>query len=96
LGKAPEGIYNAGFENISIIDMAHMITKRTGAEIVISESNDPRSYRQSSEKLLATGFMPNKGVSRAVEELVEAFHAGQLQDSDQWYTVKSRVAKGLA
>ncbi len=95
-GKAPEGIYNAGFENISIIDMARAIAERTGAEIVISESNDRRSYRQSSKKLLATGFIPNKGVSSAVEELVEAFHAGQLLDNDQWYTVKSMVAKGLA
>jgi nucleoside-diphosphate-sugar epimerase len=95
-GKAPEGIYNAGFENISIIEMARTIAERTGAEIVISESNDPRSYRQSSEKLLATGFVPNKGVSNAVEELVEAFNAGQLLDKDKWYTVKSMVAKGLA
>ena len=95
-GKAPEGIYNAGFENISIIEMARTIAERTGAEIVISESNDPRSYRQSSEKLLATGFVPNKGVSNAVEELVEAFNAGQLLDNDKWYTVKSMVAKGLA
>ena len=95
-GKAPEGIYNAGFENISIIEMARTIAERTGAEIVISESNDPRSYRQSSEKLLATGFLPNKGVSNAVEELVEAFNAGQLLDNEKWYTVKSMVAKGLA
>jgi nucleoside-diphosphate-sugar epimerase len=95
-GKAPEGIYNAGFENISIIEMARTIAERTGAEIVISESNDPRSYRQSSEKLLTTGFVPNKGVSNAVEELVEAFNAGQLLDNDQWYTVKSMTAKGLA
>jgi nucleoside-diphosphate-sugar epimerase len=95
-GNAPEGIYNAGFENISIIEMARTIAERTGAEIVISESNDPRSYRQSSEKLLATGFLPNKGVSNAVEELVEAFNAGQLLDNEKWYTVKSMVAKGLA
>jgi nucleoside-diphosphate-sugar epimerase len=95
-GKAPEGIYNAGFENISIIEMARTIAERTGAEIVISESNDPRSYRQSSEKLLATGFVPKKGVSNAVEELVEAFNAGQLLDNEKWYTVKSMVAKGLA
>ena len=73
-GKAPEGIYNAGFENISIIEMARTIAERTGAEIVISESNDPRSYRQSSEKLLATGFVPNKGVSNAVEEPVSYTH----------------------
>jgi nucleoside-diphosphate-sugar epimerase len=95
-GKAPEGIYNAGFENIAIIEMARTIADRTGAEIVVSESNDPRSYRQSSAKILYTGFNPAKSVLHAVEELVAAFHKGELTDRDEWYTVKSMTAKGLA
>lgn len=95
-GMAPVGIYNAGFENISILSMAEEIASRTGAEIVISESNDPRSYRQSSKKLLATGFVPSKGVFEAIQELVEAFKAGLLEDRDEWHTVKSMVYKGLA
>ena len=95
-GKAPEGIYNAGFENIAIIEMARTIADRTGAEIVVSESNDPRSYRQSSAKLLATGFSPVKSVFHAVEELVSAFEDGELTDRDEWYTVKSMTRKGLA
>lgn len=95
-GNAPEGTYNAGFENISIIDMANEIAARTGAEIVVSESNDPRSYRQSSKKLLATGFAPKKGVSDAIQELVDAYNSGHLEDRDEWHTVKSMVSKGLA
>lgn len=95
-GNAPVGIYNAGFENISILSMAEEIASRTGAEIVVTESNDPRSYRQSSKKLLATGFVPSKGVFEAIRELVEAFEAGQLEDRDEWHTVKSMVSKGLA
>lgn len=95
-GKAPEGVYNAGFENVSILAMAEEIASRTGAEIVVSESNDPRSYRQSSKKLLATGFAPSKGVFEAIQELVAAFKAGELEDRDEWHTVKSMVSKGLA
>lgn len=95
-GKAPEGVYNAGFENISIMEMAKTIANRTGAEIAVSASNDPRSYRQSSEKLLSTGFEPKKRVSAAVEELVSMFEKGELVDRDEWYTVKTMVAKGLA
>ena len=52
------GCYNAGFENIKIIDIAKKVQEKTGANIDISESNDPRSYRQDSTKLLATGFEP--------------------------------------
>lgn len=95
-GKAPAGIYNAGFENMSIMSMAEEIALRTGAEIIITESNDPRSYRQSSKKLLATGFVPRKGVFEAIQELVETFKAGELEDRDEWHTVKSMVSKGLA
>jgi nucleoside-diphosphate-sugar epimerase len=93
---APTGIYNAGFENISILSMANEIAFRTGAEIVVSESNDPRSYRQNSEKLLATGLVPRKGVFDAIQELVEAFEAGELEDRGEWHTVTTMVSKGLA
>lgn len=95
-GEAPEGVYNAGFENLTILSMAEKIASVTGAEIVVTESNDPRSYRQSSRKLLATGFVPRKGVSQAIEEIVRAFKAGELKDRDEWHTVKSMVSKGLA
>ena len=50
--------YNAGFENISILDIAELVKSKIGAEIVVTESNDPRSYRQDSSKLLATGSSP--------------------------------------
>ena len=50
------GCYNAGFENISILDIAKAVVSKVPAEIIVTESNDPRSYRQSSEKLIQTGF----------------------------------------
>ena len=48
------GVYNAGFENISIMDIAKLVTKYISVEIAVTESNDPRSYRINSDKLLAT------------------------------------------
>ena len=51
------GIYNAGFENMSIMEIAQMASKKTGAKINIKPSNDPRSYRVNSNKLLETGFL---------------------------------------
>jgi len=58
LGGKAAGIYNAGFENISILDIAKTAAEFIPAEIVISESNDPRSYRLNADKLLGTGFTP--------------------------------------
>ena len=82
------GCYNAGFENISILTIAEMVKSRLGAEIVVSASNDPRSYRQDSSKLLATGFQPSHSVADAIEEIVQAFGQGALPDGDSCYTVK--------
>ena len=86
--ELPSGCYNAGFENLRIIDIALQVQKGTGAEIIISESNDPRSYRQDSSKLLATGFEPKFGVQSAINEITEAFKSGNLEDGENCYTVK--------
>ena len=82
------GAYNAGFENISILSIAEMVRVRTGADIVVTPSNDPRSYRQDSSKLQATGFQPSKSVSTAIDELLEAIGSGDVVDRDEWYTVR--------
>lgn len=82
------GCYNAGFENISILDIAQRVDKQISAEIVVSKSNDPRSYRQDSSKLLATGFKPFFTVNDAISEIHEAFKTGSLADGDSCYTVK--------
>src|SRR3990167_683795 len=54
------GIFNAGFENLSILEIAKNIISLVNAEIKITPSNDPRSYRINSDKLLKTGFKPKK------------------------------------
>ena len=69
----PSGAYNAGFENISIIDIAKKIKKIINSEIIVKKSNDPRSYRQSSIKLLKTGFIPNYSVEYAIKEIIKNY-----------------------
>lgn len=81
------GCYNAGFENISILDIAERVKANIAAEVVVSESNDPRSYRQDSSKLLATGFQPNHSVADAIAEIAAAFGQNALPDGDSCYTV---------
>ena len=87
-GEAP-GIYNAGFENISILEIARMVTEQVPAEIEITESNDPRSYRQNSNKLLATGFQPRFGISNGIKDVIEVYRSGELKDEDRYYNIKT-------
>jgi nucleoside-diphosphate-sugar epimerase len=82
------GIYNAGFENLSIRSIAEMATQRAQAQIKVLPSNDPRSYRVNSDKLLATGFKPKKTVSDAIDEICAAYRAGKIQDEDRFHNLK--------
>jgi nucleoside-diphosphate-sugar epimerase len=86
--ELPSGAYNAGFENISILEIAEMVREETGAAINVSPSNDPRSYRQDSTKLTDTGFVPRSNVLAAIREIASAYQAGEVQDRDEWHTVR--------
>jgi nucleoside-diphosphate-sugar epimerase len=82
------GIYNAGFENLSIRQIAEYVVAQFPAEIVVEESNDPRSYRVNSDKLLAAGFMPKKTVNDAIREIIVKYQRGELKDEDQCYNLR--------
>jgi nucleoside-diphosphate-sugar epimerase len=82
-----QGIYNAGFENLSIMEIAERVANGVGATITVKESSDPRSYRVNSDKLLATGFKPKWTVNDAIGEIVEKFKSGALKDEDRYYNL---------
>jgi nucleoside-diphosphate-sugar epimerase len=94
-GTRLSGIYNAGFENISIIGIANKVIEYIPAKIIISESNDPRSYRLCSQKLLDTGFEPKYCVDDAIQEVVEQFQCGKLKDEDNCYNIRTMKKLGL-
>ena len=82
------GIFNAGFENISIVDIAKLVTKYLPVEIIITASSDPRSYRINSDRLLQTGYRPTKTVEDAVREIIEKYQSGILHDEDHFYNLR--------
>ncbi|MCP4138370.1 MAG: SDR family oxidoreductase [bacterium] len=89
LGDKAPGIYNAGFENISIMDIAKKVVEFAPADITVTESNDPRSYRLNSDKLLKTGFQPKYGVTDGIKDVIEAFQAGGIKDEENNYNIKT-------
>ena len=86
--KIDSGFYNAGFENISIYEIAELIKSKIECNILLEESNDPRSYKQDSTKIINTGFSPKKNVSIAIDEIIDAYNNGRLFDREEWHTVK--------
>ena len=81
------GVFNAGFENISILEIAERVAGQVDAEIVVTESNDPRSYRVNSDKLLAAGFRPKKTVHDAIREIIQKQRSGELKDEPRFYNL---------
>lgn len=91
----PSGCYNAGFENISVLNIATMIAEKFGVKIEIRDSDDPRSYRQDSSKLIQTGYQQTKTVENAIDQMSQALKSGQIKDNDRWYTVKWMTANSI-
>lgn len=90
------GCYNAGFENLKIQEIAEIISKKLNVKINVKESNDPRSYNQNSDKLLATGFKQEYTVEDAVDEIIKRYRDGELVNNEKWHTVSRMKALGVA
>ena len=88
LDSEDAGIYNAGFENISILDIANKVSDQIPSEIVVTESDDPRSYRLNSDKLLKTGFRPKWNVENGIHDVIKAYEEGKLEAEDRYYNMK--------
>lgn len=84
--KLPSGCYNAGFENISIINLAKKIQGKIKCKIKIKKSNDPRSYRLNSDKLLKTGFKQQYFVEDGINEIKEKLQLNKVSKNN--FTVK--------
>lgn len=94
-GDKVQGIFNAGFENLSILQIAERVKNYASAEIQVTASNDPRSYRLNSDKLLKTGFSPKKTVEHAVKELAALYQQGKLKDEAKFYNIKVMKTLGI-
>ena len=77
--KFKHNIYNIGFENLSILQIAKKIKKKLNVEILIKKVKDIRSYRQDSSRLLGTGFKPKYNVEFAINELLNYFKKNKIK-----------------
>lgn len=87
-------IYNAGYENFTIGEIAQMVKNVIGDQvnIVTTPTNDLRSYHISSEKIKnEIGFEAKHSIEDAVRDLKTAFDKGLIPDSlnnDLYFNVK--------
>jgi len=78
-------IYNAGYENYTVRQLAEKVRDVVGPDrvkLITVPTNDPRSYHISSEKIARElGFRPKHTIEDAVRDLVQAFADGRLPNS---------------
>jgi nucleoside-diphosphate-sugar epimerase len=92
--KIQKKIYNAGYENYKVRDIAEMVRKVVGPHIPIkvTPTEDNRSYHVSSKKIKEDlGFVPKHTIEEAVFDLKKAFEEGKISDPDdiRYYNIKT-------
>jgi nucleoside-diphosphate-sugar epimerase len=94
-------IFNAGYENHTVRQIAEMVRSVVGTstEIVTTPSDDNRSYRISSEKIRRElGFVPTHTIEDAARGLLNGFKAGKIPDpmtDIRYYNIKTMQAVHL-
>ena len=94
-------IWNAGYQNLKVRDIAEMVRTEVGpnVEIVVTPTNDHRSYHVSSDRIRRElGFQPKRTVEDAIISLKDAFSAGKVPNSmtdERYYNIKRMQALHL-
>jgi nucleoside-diphosphate-sugar epimerase len=87
-------VWNAGYDNLKVRVIAEMVRKKVGpqVEILVTPTNDHRSYHVSSKKIRRElGFRPRRTVEDAIVDLNVAFVAGKVPNAmtdDRYYNIK--------
>jgi nucleoside-diphosphate-sugar epimerase len=98
--KIANQIFNVGYQNLSIMDIAKLVKRVVEEEfpekgvidIVTTPTDDNRSYHINSDKIRRVlGFAPSHAIEEAVRDLCSAFRDGRLRNSmadDIFYNVR--------
>ncbi len=88
--KIKNEIFNVGYQNLSIIQIAKLVKKvvekkisgKKNIDIIKESSDDNRSYHINSDKIKEKlNFVPKRTIEQAVEDLCEAFKINKFKDT---------------
>ncbi|MDD3374510.1 MAG: SDR family oxidoreductase [Candidatus Omnitrophica bacterium] len=95
-------IFNCGYENHTVLEIANMVKNVVGREdtkLEVQDSNDKRSYSISSKKIKKElGFSPERNISQAIEDLKKAFEIGLIKDALNnpiYYNIKTMLLANM-
>jgi nucleoside-diphosphate-sugar epimerase len=91
-------IWNAGYDNLKVSEIADLVRAKVGSDvdIVVTPTDDHRSYHVSSQKIRRElGFVPRHTVEDAIVDLKLAFNGGKVPNAmtdDRYYNIKRMQA----
>jgi len=94
-------IFNAGFENQTVLELAEAVQRVIGDDVklVATPTNDNRSYHISSKKIAEKiGFVAKHSIEEAVEDLKKAFDQDLLPNSfenENYFNIKRMQSVNL-
>jgi nucleoside-diphosphate-sugar epimerase len=94
-------VWNAGYHNLKVMEIAEKVREEIGprVEIVVTPTDDHRSYHVSSERIRRDlGFVAQRSVEDAIVDLRDAFAAGRVPNAmtdDRYYNIKRMQALRL-
>ena len=100
--KVSGEIFNAGYENRSVLELANTVKRVIGNDVNLkfSPTNDNRSYHISSKKIKKIlDFEPTNTISDAVNDLKLAFKKGLLPNSltdEKYFNIKRMASINLS
>ena len=99
--KIHQDVFNVGFQNMSIMDLAELVKKvvleefpdKGDIDIVTTPTDDIRSYHINSDKVKKVlGFEPKHSIEDAIRDLCKAFKEGKIpnsMDDDNYYNIRT-------
>jgi len=94
-------IFNIGFENLTVNQLANEVQKVIGLDVKVKKlpTNDNRSYHISSKKIHnELGFVTNFNILNAIEDLKEAFEEKLLSNcliNENYFNIKKMQSINL-
>lgn len=97
LEKINGKIYNAGDENLTVMQIAELVRAVIGkVAIETQETNDPRSYHVNSDKIKQeVGFTLHHSVEESIRDMKEAFAQGKIPNPDDERYVNMKRMKTI-
>ncbi len=83
----PAGLFNAGFETCTHLDLALRVAAQIPADLEVVQSENPQAAQLDSSRLTHFGFKPTYNLDDAIWEIAAEYRMGRLREQENHYNL---------